>query len=86
MAITFLSSFILSLAKAGIWISFGILIYKHHDFLLLLITNKLIPDHETPLKKKEDIHKIIKWIGICIIVTGIVTALASSLPIIMSLI
>ena len=77
MALTLFASLILSIAKAGIWVSFGILIYKHYDFILLLITNRLISNHESLSEKKEDIHKIIKWIGIFVIIIGIASALVS---------
>lgn len=71
MAITFFFTFILTLAKAGIWVLLGLLIYKHYEFLWSLITHKL--KDEIPSDKKESICKIIKWIGVCVIVIGIAT-------------
>ena len=71
MKIIFFFSFLLSLAKAGLWISIGTLISKHFDTVLSLIIRKPIPDNLIKPERLDIANQVIKWIGIFIILIGV---------------
>jgi len=70
-------SFILSLAKAGLWIGVGLLVKNHFETVLNLIIRKPVPESLIEKEKLEMVNTIIKWVGIFIIVIGIGMALSA---------
>lgn len=73
-------TFLVSLAKAGLWISIGILIKSHFDTVLSLIIRKPIPEGLIQDDTLAMTKKVIEWIGIILMVIGVciaITALGS---------
>ena len=75
----------LSLAKAGLVISIGVLINKHIDTVLSLIIRKPIPEYLISNERLAAANQVIKWIGIFIIIIGFGIAISSLSTIIASL-
>ena len=63
-------TFLLSLAKAGLWISIGILFRKHIITILSLIIRRPIPDGLINAEELENTIKVVKWIGLFLILIG----------------
>jgi flagellar biosynthesis protein FlhB len=76
-------TFLVSLAKSGLWISIGILIKNHLETLLSLIVRKPLPDHLIEENKLETFNQVTKWIGLFIIIIGIGFALSALATLIM---
>ncbi|MFB6343259.1 hypothetical protein ACE01N_00310 [Saccharicrinis sp. FJH2] len=70
MRMFFFIPFLLSLAKAGLWISIGLLIKDHFETILSLIIRKPVPEGLIEQYHYEKVRNIIKWIGIFIIIIG----------------
>ena len=68
---------LISLAKAGLWISIGLLIKDHFDTILSLIIRKPVPEDLIDQYHDEKVRNIIKWIGIFIIIIGAGIAVTS---------
>jgi len=66
-------TFLITIAKGGIWIGIGIIIRKHFDALLTLILRKPLPEGIISKEQHESMNKIIEWIGLCIITIGVLT-------------
>ncbi len=80
MKLFFILSFILTFAKAGLWIGIGTLISKHFDTLVFFLVRKPIPEGLIESKRLESAKTVIKWIGIFIILVGVgvaITGIAS---------
>ncbi|GEM_PF-3576342 len=78
-----LFTFLVSLAKSGLWISIGILIKNHFETLLSLLIRKPVQDNLIEKNNLDAFNNITKWIGIFIIVIGIGMALSAFAPLIM---
>ena len=76
MEFNFFFTFVFSLAKAGLWISIGILVSKHMDTLLSLIIRRPLPEGLIKPEKLNSAKKVIKWIGIFTIIFGFGVALS----------
>ena len=76
-------TFLVSLAKSGLWISIGILIKNHLETLLSLLIRKPVPDNLIEKNNLETLNNVTKWIGIFIIVIGIGVALSAFATLIM---
>lgn len=70
-------TFLVSLAKAGLLMTVGILVKNHFDTLLSIIVRKPIPEILIDSNKLEKTNHLIKWIGIFIIITAICMAVAA---------
>lgn len=78
-----LFTFLVSLAKSGLWISIGILIKNHLESVLSIVLRKPVPDNLIEKNNLETVNNITKWIGIFIIVIGIGAALSAFSTLIM---
>ena len=70
-------TFLVSLAKSGLWISIGILVKNHFETLLSLLIRKPVPDNLIESNSLKAFNTVTKWIGIFIIVIGIGIALSA---------
>jgi hypothetical protein len=84
MKIIFFFTFLLSLAKAGLWIGIGTLISKHFDTALSLIVRKPVPEDLIKPERLEVANQVIRWIGIFIIIIGIGLAVSGFVTFIVS--
>ncbi|MFB6319989.1 hypothetical protein [Saccharicrinis sp. FJH54] len=73
----FFIPFLLSLAKAGLRISIGLLIKDHFETILSFIIRKPIPEGLIDQYQYEKARNIIKWIGIFIIIIGAAIAVTA---------
>lgn len=70
-------TFLVSLAKAGLWISIGVLIKNHLETLFAFLMRKPVPDNLIDKNKLDTFNNVTKWIGIFIILIGIGLAIAA---------
>lgn len=77
--------FLTALAKAGLLITIGVLIKNHLKSFLLLITQKPALYDIVENDNAKRINNLIKWIGIFIIIIGIILALSAFTTLIMGL-
>lgn len=85
MKIVLFFTFLLSLAKAGLWIAVGTLISKHFETLLSLIIRKPVPEDLIKPEKLIEANKVVNWIGIFILLIGIGLAIVGFVTFIASL-
>lgn len=85
MKIIIVFTFLFSLAKAGLWISFGVLINKHMDTVISLFSRKPLPEDLINSERLDAADQVIKWIGIFIIIVGVGLAITSISTLIVSL-
>ncbi len=71
MKLVLLFTFLVSLAKGGLWIAAGTLIKSHIGPLMAFIMRKPIPEDLIDKHKYEAFMNIVKWIGILLIIIGI---------------
>jgi hypothetical protein len=67
-------TFLVSLAKAGLWICIGTLIKSHIETLMAFIVRKPIPEDLIDQHRYREFMNILKWIGILLIIIGIIVA------------
>ncbi|MCU4157830.1 hypothetical protein J1N10_17785 [Carboxylicivirga sp. A043] len=70
-----LNAFIISIAKSGLLICLGLIIMNHFESTLSLISRKPLSDNLIQPQNLEALNKVLKWVGICIIVLGISMAI-----------
>jgi hypothetical protein len=75
----------LSLAKSCLLISIGLLVGFHLETVLSLIIRKPIPENLISAERLNSVSEVIKWIGIFIIITGVVIAISSLVTLVVSL-
>lgn len=78
-----LFTFLVSLAKSGLWISMGILIKNHLETVLSLVLRKSVPNNLIEKNNLETVNNITNWIGIFIIVIGVGIALSAFATLVM---
>ncbi len=75
MKFILLNALIVTIAKSGLLICLGFIIMNHFESTLSLISRKPLPDNLIQPQNLEALNKVLKWVGICIIVLGISMAI-----------
>lgn len=68
---------VIALAKAGLWICFGLLVKNHLDSFWTFITRKSLPDGIIETDKLQKFYKITNWVGSLLIIIGAISAITA---------
>ena len=71
MRLALFVTFLVSLAKGGLWITIGTLVKNHFETFIAFIIRKPVADGLIDKNRYDALINVIKWIGIFIIIIGI---------------
>lgn len=70
-------TFLVSLAKAGLWVCFGLLIKNQFETTISAIIRRPLSDNLIEKNNQEALNRITNWIGILLIIIGIGVAISA---------
>lgn len=76
-------TFLVSLAKAGLWVCIGHLIKNQFETTISAIIRRPLTDNLIEKDNQETFNRITNWIGILIIIIGIGVAISALITLIM---